>query len=212
MISPHNRLVSSFCLVMVLLSLSFIYSCKTTPPDAREELVRSLKGADVTGYLLTMKEDDNQITTSLTNGALRNPVKFDSTNRLVIGYASVKDKKTNATRIFKAEIVKRDDKFTLQTADIGSDAATTTLPFPNPGVCDSEPIFNSSAECQADFDCKERPALLCEANRTCKPQLFHRLCCLKDGNITDAFGFINPTKLTCLVTFPFDIDTVVVSR
>src|SRR2546423_15528414 len=119
MISLRNRLVSSLCLVMALLSLSFVFSCKTNPPpDAREELVRSLKGADVNGYLFATKEEEDRVTTSLTNPALGKPVKLDSNNSLVIGYASVQDKKANSTTTLKAEVVKIDKALRLHVTDI----------------------------------------------------------------------------------------------
>src|SRR5437660_8222118 len=122
MISLHNRLASSFCLRMLIASFGLLSSCTANPPpnnppnnppDAREELVRSLKGADVNGYLFATKEEEDRVTTSLTNPALANPVKLDSNNSLVIGYASVKDKKANTTTTLKAEVVKIDNAMRL---------------------------------------------------------------------------------------------------
>lgn len=210
MIFSHNRLSSSFCLGMVLLSLCFVSSCKPNPPDAREELVSSLKGADVKGYLFALKEEDNQITSSLTNGALRNPIKFDGNNSVVIGYARVKDKKTNATKTLKAEILKTDNNFTLQITDIEVGELPTKFTFPNPKVCDPAASFTRQ-ECFDDFNCKIRPALLCEANRSCKTQFFDFECCPKDAPGFHALIIVKPTELRCLAAFPFDIDTLVVS-
>jgi hypothetical protein len=213
MISLHNRVASSLCLGVLLLSLGFVSSCQPKSPDAREEFVRSLKGANVDGYLFATKEDDNQVTTSLTNGALRNPVKFDGAGSVVIGYASVKDKKTNATKTFKAEILKAGKNYTLQIADTGAGGATTKLDFPTAKPCDPpQPVFNTGQDCNDDFKCRVFPGLLREANRTCRVQLFDLLCCLKDGSAFEALMIIRPTELRCLIAFPFDIDTVFVSR
>src|SRR5260370_30295936 len=132
MIFLHNRLASSFCLGMMLLSVSFVYSCKTAaPPDPKEEFVRSLKGANVNGYFFSVKEEGNRVTTSLTNGSLREPIKLDSSNTLVLGYAGVKDKKTNTTKTYKAEIVKADKTVTLQLTNINSGEVTKDA-FPPP--------------------------------------------------------------------------------
>jgi hypothetical protein len=213
MIFLHDRVASSVCLGVVLLSTGLVSSCKPDTPDAREEFVRSLKGANVDGYSFARKEDDNQVTTSLTNGALRNPVKFDGTNTVVIGYAGVRDKKTNATKTFKAEILKADKNYTLQIADIGAGGATTKLDFPTPNVCaPPQPVFNTGQDCTDDFRCRVVPGLLREANRTCRVQLFDLLCCLKDGSAFEALMIVRPTELRCLIAFPFDIDTVLVSR
>lgn len=211
MIFLHNRLASSFCLGMVLLSFGFVSSCKTNPPDAREELVRSLKGADVNGYLFATKEEDDQIITSLTNGALRQPVKLDSTHSLVIGYASVKDKKTNAVKTLKAEIIKTGSTIALHVTDLGSGGLPTKFDFPNPIACAPEHIFNTSQDCFDDYNCRIFPGLLREANRDCKIRLFGLECCFKDGTAFEALMIIRPTERRCLVAFPFDIDTVTLS-
>ena len=212
MIALRNRPMSSLCLAMALLSLSFVFSCKTNPPDAREELVRSLKGADVNGYLFATKEEEDRITTSLTNPALGNPVKLDSNNSLVLGYASVKDKKTNATKTLKAEVVKIDNALKLHVTDIGTNQLVLDEVFV-PRACPAgEPVFGTLTECFNDFNCKVRPELQCEANRTCRNLLFGLDCCLKDGTRIEALMIIRPTARRCLFVFPFDVDTLVLAR
>ena len=211
MIALHNRPISSLCLVTALLSLSFVFSCKTNPPDAREQLVRSLQGADVNGYLFATKEEEDRVTTSLTNPALANPVKLDSNNSLVIGYASVKDKKANSTTTLKAEVVKIDNALRLHVTDIDGHKLVVDEIF-TPRVCPGEPVFGTLSECFDDFNCKVRPELQCEANRTCKSLLFDVDCCLKDGTRIEALMIIRPTARRCLFVFPFDVDTLVLAR
>jgi hypothetical protein len=211
MIFQHNRVASSFCFGMALLSFGLISSCKTNPPpDSRDELVRSLKGADVNGYLFATKEEDNQIITSLTNGALRDPIKLDTTHSVVIGYANVKDKKTNAVKTLKAEIIKTGSTIALQVTDLGS-GLPTKFDYPPPPSCAPDPTFNTAQDCFDDYNCRIFPGLLREANSDCKIRLFDLDCCLKDGTRFAALMIIRPTRRTCLVAFPFDVDTLTLS-
>lgn len=211
MISRHNRLGFSICLGMALLSLGFANACRTGQPDAREELVRSLKGQDVNGYLFATKEEADRVTTTLTNPAIANPVKLDSSNSLVIGYASVKDKKTNATQILKAEIVRIDNGTRLRATDMNANRQVIDELF-NPRLCPGQPVFNNLDECFDDFNCKVKPELECEANKSCKTLFFDVDCCLKDGTRLEALVIIKPTRLRCLIAFPFDVDTIRLSR
>lgn len=218
MIFQNNRLVSSICLGIVLLSLTVAYGCKTNPPeianapDPREELVRSLKGANVNGYLFAIKEEANQTTTSLTNGTLRDPIKLDGANSFVLGYASVKDKKANTTKTIKAEIIKTGKTLALHVTDIATHEFLVNQIY-EPQTCPSGgPIFNNVNECSDDFDCKIRPNLLCEANRDCKMRTFDLSCCVPGGLEFHLLIVVRPTKLRCLGVFPFDIDTLTVSR
>lgn len=205
-----RKSLSSFCLGMALLSLCFVPACDPAQPDAREALVRSLKGADVNGYLFATKEDENKITTTLTNGALRNPVRMGGDNRLVIGYANVKDKKTNATKTLKAEVVRTGDAYRLHFRDVNTNIDEINEVFEPKPCPPGEPVFNNSQECTDDFDCKVRPELLCEVNRTCKPLRAHLSCCFRNGTGFHALIFIEPTNIRCVTGFPFDIDTVLV--
>lgn len=50
--------------------------CRTQTPDAKEQLVHSLKGASVDGYDFATREDETQVVTSLDNSAMRNPIKL----------------------------------------------------------------------------------------------------------------------------------------
>jgi hypothetical protein len=207
MIFLPNRLASSFCLGMVLLFLN-PSSCR----DARDEIRRSLKGADVNGYFLATKEEDSQTIITLTNGAIRAPIKFDSANNLVLGYARVRDKQTKATKTLKAALVKSDNAFRLHVTDIATNEQVVNEIFV-PRACPSGgPVFNNLTECTDDFSCKSLPQLQAEANRTCKAQYFHLECCFGDGTAVHVLYFITPTDRKCQTAFPFDIDTLEVIR
>ena len=70
MTSLRNRSASPFRLAIVLLSLGLVCSCKATMTDPREDLVSSLKGANVEGFNFATSEDEGQVTASLTNKAV----------------------------------------------------------------------------------------------------------------------------------------------
>jgi hypothetical protein len=203
MISRHNRCESAFCLVMALLSLASVSSCTTTAPDQkpdlRAELTRSLKGANVDGYVFATREDDSQVLASLTNSAVRNLITIDEgTTNTVLRYTSVTDKKTNTTKTYKAEAVKTGTSLAIVVTDIvtGDVLSRDTFPVPAPHGS-GEPTFDSLEACIKDFDCKNRGALQCEANRTCKDQFAALTCCLTNGQCFSVHLIIRPTTLRC---------------
>ncbi len=203
MISLHNRLKSTFCLAVGLLFLSLISSCKPTQteakPDARDELVSSLKGANVEGYDFATEEDESQTAASLTNNAVRKLIKLDrGDTNMVLRYTGVKDKKTNTTRTYKTEIVKAGSDVTLLATDIATGEVVFRQKFqpPEPHKA-TDPTFNNADECRADFDCKHGGALLCEANRTCKDQFAWLTCFFKDGTGLSMHLIIKPTRRIC---------------
>jgi len=204
MISLHNRSESAFCLAIVLLSLGLVCSCKTTRSDPREDLVRSLKGANVEGYHFATKEDDTQVIASLTNSAVRNLIKFDGgVTNLVLRYTSVRDKSTNTTRTYKTEITKAGTALTLLVTDIATGEVVSKDTFPAPeshrktDTTGRGPTFDSLEDCIRDFDCTRRGALQCEANRTCQDQFAALICCLKNGQCFSVHLIIRPTTLRC---------------
>jgi hypothetical protein len=204
--SLNNRSKSSFCLSIVLLALGLVCSCKTTMPDPREDLVRSLKGANVEGYHFATNEDETQVIASLTNSAVRNLIKLDSgATNLVLRYTGVKDKKTNSTRTYRTEIAKTGDTLTLLVTDIASNEVVSKNTFPaleSHSTTDTTgrgPTFDSLEDCIKDFDCTRRGALQCEANRTCKDQFGALICCLNNGQCFSVHLIIRPTTLRCIL-------------
>lgn len=214
-----NRSNSLRCLGIVLLALGGAGACKTKTPDAREQLVSSLKGANVEGYYFATRGDDNQEVASLTNGALRDPIKMGNGN-LVLKYTSVKDKKTNTTRTYRTEIIRKDAALTLLVTDIASGETVMKKEFPPPKSrvlaagedCSKffDKVFPDAAACRKDFDldCRRGSFLQCEANRTCDPVLTELECCFKDGHATASLLIIWPTGRLCLTTFFPDEDLV----
>jgi hypothetical protein len=211
---------------MLLLSSTFTFSCQppngptpnsnnnantsTTPRDPKAELVRALKGANVDGFYFATKEDDNQLITSLTNGALRSPVKIEDGGTFVLGYANVKDKKANTTKTLAAEIVRSGAAYSLHLKDIVAGGLVLDERFA-PRICPGVPVFNTLDECFDDFNCKVRPELLCEANRTCKNIYTEVQCCLRDGTRIHALVIIRPTARRCVAVFPLDVNEVLLN-
>jgi hypothetical protein len=204
MIFIKNRRKATFCVAVVLLFLGLVWSCKTTPPDLRGELVRSLKGEDVEGFHFATEEDESQTFASLTNSAVRNLIPMDNnTTNLVLKYTLVKEKKTSAKRTYKAEVVKTGTKLALVVTDIATGEVVSRKAFPEPEPHDlpkGPPTFDTLDECIANFNCMTAPVLQCKANRTCEDQLAHLICCLNDGQCFSVVLIIRPTAWICIVS------------
>jgi hypothetical protein len=222
---PHSRSKPALCLAVVLLALGLISSCQPTSPpqeqqppprtDPREEFARSLKGANVSGYIFETTEDDKQSVTSLTNSAVRSLIRMDGdTKNVVLRYTSVKDKGSNATKTYKAEVNRDGNALTLLVTDFATGAVISKDPFPVAQPHDpAGPTFNTVDECFDDFNCKRRGAILCEANRTCKPQFASVTCCLPNGQCFIADLIIMPTSRKCVLVGNLpDLEGFVLSR
>ena len=185
-------------------SLVLASSCKpTTGSDPREELVRSLKGANVEGFLFATEEDEEQVISTLTNPIVRDLIGISSgASGVVLRYASVKDKKANTATTYKTEIVRTNTELTLRATNVVTGEAVIELRHPAPkpatsGASCGPPVFNSTKDCVNDFNCKEGANLLCVANRTCQPQFADIDCCLSNGQIVSIFLMIRPTSFIC---------------
>ncbi|MEK6322270.1 MAG: hypothetical protein AABN33_11355 [Acidobacteriota bacterium] len=219
MISLHYRPESAFRLAIVFLSLGLVGSCKTTMPDPRQDLLRSLKGANVEGYHFATEEDETQVIASLTNSAVRNLITLDSgATDLVLRYTSVKDKNTNTTRTSKTEVIKTGTALTLLVTDIATGEVVSRKPFPaaeshkKTDTTGPPPTFDSLEDCIKDFNCTRRGALQCEADRTCENQFAALTCCLKNGQCFSVHLIIRPTRLRCLIAVFPNFEGLVLSQ
>ncbi len=186
---------------VILLVLGLIWSCKTTTPDLKGELVRSLQGEDVNGFNFAIEGDENQTVVSLTNSALRNLITLDNnTTSFNLKFTLVKDKKSGITKTYKTEIVKQGTDLTLVVTDIASGKVVSRSVFPKaephhlPGGAHN---FDTLEECIEDFYCTTAPTLQCEANRTCEDQFASLLCCLNDGLCYSVHMIIRPNTWRC---------------
>lgn len=143
--SKPIRLDSAFHVAVALLSLGLVCSCsETSPPDSRQSLVGSLKGANVEGYLFAVTETDDQRTASLTNNAVNNLITLGSgDSNLVLRYSRVLDRKTNTRSLFRTEVVKRGTSLTLAVTDMAENKVVEQRPFPPSGpACQPEGQFD----------------------------------------------------------------------
>lgn len=217
---PHSRLKSAFCLAIVSLAFGLISSC-TPPsqqaqqqpqqqpqpacPNPKDELTRSLKDANLDGYVFETKEDDARSAAFLTNGVTSEPIKLDpDTDSLVLRYSSVREKSSNAAKTYKTELSRSGDALTLRVSDINTGeviSQDTSEPPPRGGGRKCTPTFENLEACQSNFNATRRPALEAEANRTCKPQTAALMCCLKDGSAVSVHYYIKPNRLKCQLSF-----------
>ena len=228
---PRSRPRYAFGLAFALLALGLISSCQPTSqqqqqqqppacPNPKDELARSLKGANVDGYVYETREDDARSVASLTNGVVvPGPIKLDpGTNNLVLRYASVREKNSNAAKTYKAELNRSGDALTLQVTDINTGEVVSKDTSGGPGGGGGDGIycpqtFDSLDACMSAFDCAKRPAIQAEANRTCKAQRAGTLCCLKNGQKVFVDYFIPPNTRTCLLTGVIPgLDGILISR
>jgi hypothetical protein len=199
------------CLAIGLFVLTLLYSCASpkteTTSDPKAELISLLKGANVDGYTFAEQGDEKQEIVSLTNGAARDKIKLEKgATNVVLNYYSVKGKKTNSSRTYKTEIVKTGNEVQLVVTDVatGEVVSKETFPPAEPHL-PTGPTFNSLEECIADFNCRRRPAIQAEANRTCRAQRAGVTCCPPDGGICTIVDFlITPTRRVCGLIGPLD--------
>jgi hypothetical protein len=207
MISMQHRSKLIFCSSAALLSLSLLFACKPAKTNAREDLISSLKGANVEGFNFGTEENETQTISSLTNSAVRQLITLDGgKTSLVLRYTSVKDKNTNATKTSKAEIVKSGKELTLQVTDIANGEVMFKQTFPAPeahrpaDATSGPPTFDTVEACLDDFNCTMRGPLQCEANRTCQNQWAALTCCLTNGQCISVHLIIWPTTFKCIVS------------
>lgn len=185
---------------VALLALVALCSCRGVTAqepaqDPRADLIDSLKGVDVEGYLFSLTESDAQTTASLTNRTANELVTLErGDTTLPLRYTRITE--TEAATTYRSELVKQGDSLTLAVTDLSTNKAIDEwrLPTPGPGC---EPKFESLQACIADFNCNQKGALLCEANRTCDPQFVGLTCCLTDGTAFSVHLVVNPDSPRC---------------
>jgi hypothetical protein len=199
-------------LSVALIALVLVCSCdKSALEDPRGELLDSLEGANVEGYLFALKEDAARTTSSLTNRSVQDLVQLGERDTgTVLGYTRVKDNQTKAATTYRSEVVKKDSSLALVVTDLATDKVVDRREFPVPGPA-CEPLFDSLAACVEEFNCTHKGALLCEANRTCEPQFAALTCCLKNGDIFSVHLIIKPTRIRCQIVVP-DLEGFVLTQ
>lgn len=183
-------------LLLALLSTGLLVSCKTAAPDPRAELIGSLEGADVGGYLFSLDEERGRTTASLTNPAVHDLVRLgEGDPGLVLRYSRVEDEDGSTSDIFRSEILRREASLTLAVTDLATGEVVDEWLFPDGLACKQK--FGSLDECIDAFECASKGSLLCQANRTCDPQRAGLICCLDDGTAFSVHLVVAPTDWRC---------------
>jgi hypothetical protein len=199
MITKRIRAASGLYLLMAVLSL--VCSCSRPASDPKGNLIGSLKGADVKGYVFALNEDEAQTTSSLTNNAVTRPITLGKGDAdLILRYTRVEDIKTKTTNTYKSEVIKKGSSLALVVTEMGTDKVIDNKSFPAAGpTCQPPGTFDSLEACISQFNCADKGAIQCEANRTCKPQFAGATCCLKNGNIFAVDFIIKPNTIRCSI-------------
>src|SRR5262245_43464390 len=169
--------------ILAVLSIGLLVSCNKPPapaPDPKAELVSSLKGADVQGFLFSLNEEENRTTSSLTNRAVHDLIRLDpkTDTSLPLRYTRVQENGTASTS--RTEVVKKGSSLACVVSDVTTGKIIDQRELPPAGpTCSPEGQFDSLQACIQKFNCDSRGTLLCEANRTCKAQFAALTCCLK---------------------------------
>ncbi len=198
-----NRPASLLYIPIAALSLALLLLCSgsASAADPKADLIASLKGADVDGYLFSMNEDGVETSSSLTNKGLYDVYSLGKGDAdLVLRYTSVEDSAIGKKSIYKSEIVKSGTSLTLIVTDVEANKAIskTALPVAGP-ACQPAGQFSTINACIERFKCLNGGTLLCNANSTCQPQFAALTCCLTNGQIFSVHIVFNPTSLKCLV-------------
>jgi hypothetical protein len=204
MMTQPIRNTSARNLLAAVLLVGLVGSCRPPQADPKGDLVASLKGADVGGYLFALQEGEAQTTTSLTNRIVNQPVTLGKADTdVVLGYTRTEDRKTRTAKTFKSEVIKKASSLALLVTELETNQVVDQRPLPVAGsICDSLQKFDSLAACISQFDCASRPAFQCKANQTCRTQFADVTCCLTNGSIFSVDLFINPNTLRCSIRGP----------
>ena len=192
---------------VALLSV-LLLSCNRSKPaaDPRAELQGALNGADVSGYTFQLTEDAERITSTFTNPALREQLKLDKRNpHAVLRYTRVVEKKSGTARTYRTEIAPSGGTIALRVTDMATnqvllDKTATEAPRLGATCNVSSQLFPNVQACLNEFNCSCRPALLCEANRTCETQFVIIKCCKPNDNVClDIHIAVAPTSIRCQI-------------
>jgi hypothetical protein len=196
-----RRLASTRGLFAELLFLGLACACGKPASDPKGDLVASLQGADVKGYLFALREDEAQTTSSLTNRAAHHPITLGKGDaELVLRYTRIEDKGAKTTKTYRSAVEKKGSSLELVVTDLGTPrtAVRNLLTDAGPG-CQPPGSFDTLDACisSLELDCSRGGALQCAANRTCESQMAALTCCLRNGQVFSVHLIISPTALHC---------------
>jgi hypothetical protein len=214
--ATHVRSSFALQIPIALLSLGLLcFGSAASASDPGKEPADESGGEYVKGHILTVTEDSTHVTTSQRIEATNDLITLgkDDTS-LILGTKSITDKKTNTTTSYRTEVIRKDKSLTLVVTDLDTGRLIESHPFPAAGPgCFPAGEFDSLNACIAAFQCDKGAELLCQANRTCKPQFVGLTCCLKDGTAFSVHLVIRPTSFRCqFLDLAVDLEGMVLSR
>src|SRR5262245_20447908 len=178
---------------------SLLVSERAAIADPKVDMMNSLKGKDVSGYLFSFAEEDTQTTSALTNKAVGDVITLDrGTSGIVLRYTRLEDKKNKTVKIYKSEIKPGGKSVELVLTDLTGNNVIERRSFPNPGPnCEPAGQYDSLNACIGEFNCAHKGSLQCQANNTCSNQFAALTCCLRDGSIISVHLVIPPNNRRC---------------
>jgi hypothetical protein len=188
-----------YALIAFVAVSSLLVSERAAIADPKVDMMNSLKGEDVSGYLFSFAEEDDQTTSTLTNKTVRDVIRFDrGANGIVLRYTRLEDKQKKTVKIYKSEIKQRGKSLELVLTDLTGNNLIERRSFPNPGPnCEPTGQYDSLNACIGEFNCAHKGSLQCQANSTCSNQFAALTCCLRDGSIISVHLVIPPDNRRC---------------
>jgi hypothetical protein len=211
--------VRSLSLIVIAVCLT---ACQSTiATDPRGELLRAINGANAAGYTFSFDDDGSRSVSALTNPAVNDVVTVAAGDSSIpIRYTTIRDRATNTSTTYKAELVRSGKSVSFVVTDIATNREVQRASFsdddnggerpPVGGSCD----FHSCTDAENDYKCNQEPRLRCEANGDCKTRFGHYTCDSVIPNACDHYTtIVVPTSPRCAsLNTVTDIDKLVLRR
>jgi len=197
--------------------LMLVTGCQSaTITNPRNNLLRSINGANVDGYAFSFDEDAARSAASFTSPAVKGVITLAPGDAVVpLRYTRITDKATSTATTYKTEIVRHGPAVSYVITDLATNREVQTTSVGDDGVPpppDDDPCAGSPscADFDRDYECNVKPRLQCEANSTCKIVRAHMRCRLPNGTCIDGPMIVTPkTKFCALRDSMVDINGLV---
>lgn len=185
-------------------ALMLLTGCQsTTTTNPRNDLLRSINGANVDGYEFSFDEDAARSAASFTSPAVKDVITLAPGDAAVpLRYTRISDKVSHTATTYKTEIVRQGPAASYVITDLATNREVQTISVGDDGVPpppDGDPCAESPT-CAVffhDFECNVKPHLQCEANSTCTIVHAHMRCRQPNGTCIDGPMIIAPNTTFC---------------
>ena len=173
----------------VCLLLGALAGCATSndfrgsrPPDAQD-------------FVYSSAATEDFYAESLTNPAAVNLTPLPKgTTSVVVGYKRIYDRRADSVRIYKTEARRSGKLVTFEVTDVATGAPVLSF---GRVIADVKFPSGDTNSCIKAFLCEHSSQLQCEANRTCKDQLWAIDCPIDPQTTVSVHGFIAPNTVLC---------------